>query len=170
MTSLNWRRLLAPLLLSVLLLVTGCETKPPSQFSQAQQESTQKKASPAVAKDATQGSSFNQYFPKPSSGYQRVYTQEKKGFAEAKLKKDGKDVAMLAISDTKSTPDAAKKFQTSTQSIAGYPTVEVGATQTAVLVGDRYQVKVLSRDPAFTKTDRQAWIQKFDLKGLAKVQ
>jgi hypothetical protein len=33
-------------------------------------------------------------------------------------------------------------------------------------VGDRYQVKVLSRDQAFTASDREAWLQKFDLNGL----
>ena len=170
MTSFHWRKALAPLFLSLLLFVSGCEAKAPSQFSQTQQESTQRGAQPAVAKDATQGSKFNKYLPKPGAGYERVYTQEKKGFAEAKLKKGGKDVAMLAISDTRSTPEAAKKFEKSTTKIAGYPTLEVGTTQTAILVANRYQVKVLSRDPAFTKSDRQAWIQKFDLAGLATVK
>ena len=37
-------------------------------------------------------------------------------------------------------------------------------------MNDRYQVKVLSRDPAFTKEDRVAWLQKFDLKGLAQLK
>ena len=78
MTGFNWRRAIAPLILSVLLLVTGCTAKEPSQFAQAQQESTQKGAQPAVAKDATQGSSFNRFFPKPGDGYERVfYTREK---------------------------------------------------------------------------------------------
>jgi hypothetical protein len=52
-------------------------------------------------------------------------------------------------------------------SIAGYPAVEQGQNATAILVNDRFQVKVLSRDPAFTKDDRAAWIEKFDLAGLA---
>jgi hypothetical protein len=170
MTSLNWRKVIASVLLSVVLLVTGCTPKPPSPYAQVQQETTQKGAQPAVAKNAEQGSSFNQFFPGASAGYERVFTQEKKGFAEAKLKKDGKDMAMMAISDTISLPDAAKKFATSTATVAGYPAVEVGSTQTAVLVNDRYQVKVLSRDPGFTKSDRQTWLQRFDLKGLAKVK
>jgi hypothetical protein len=170
MKSFNWRKALAPLLLSVLLLVTGCATKAPSQFSQAQQESTQKGAQPAIAKNATQGSSFNKFFPKPGAGYERVFTQEKKGFSEAKLKKGGKDVAMLSISDTISLPAAAKKFESSTTKIASYPAMNIGATQTALLVSNRYQVKVLSRDPSFTQQDRQAWIQKFDLNGLSKLK
>ncbi len=162
------RQALVSLVLVVMLLVTSCAAKPPSQFDQAQQLSTQPGAI-AVAKTATQGSQFNTFFPKPGEGFERVYTQEKKGFAEAKLKKDGKDLAMLAISDTSSLPSAAQKFQQSTQKIGGYPAVEIGSTQTAVLVGDRYQVKVLSRDPAFGPADRADWLAKFDLKGLAKL-
>jgi hypothetical protein len=153
----------------LLLFTTGCASKPPSPYAQVQQETTQRGAPKAVAKAATQGSQFNQYFPKSANGYERVYAQEKKGFAEAKLNKDGKNVAMLSISDTKSVPSAAQKYASSTATIAGFPTLEIGTTQTGVLVGDRYQVKVLSRDPSFTRTERQAWIQKFDLNGLSKL-
>ncbi|HEY9599371.1 MAG TPA: hypothetical protein V6D33_17035 [Cyanophyceae cyanobacterium] len=166
----RFRQILAPFLLSLLLFVTSCTSQPPSRFEQAQQQSSQQRSGQAVVKDATQGSEFNKFFPKASGGYQQVFTQEKKGFAEAKLKKNGKDMAMLAISDTKSTPTASAKFQQSTKKIAGYPAVNVGSTQTAVLVNNRYQVKVLSRDPSFTQTDREAWLQKFDLNGLARLQ
>ena len=168
----NARRVLAALLLSMLLLVTACGTtaQAPSRFDQAQQESSQQRSGQAVAKNATQGSEFNKFFPAAGGGYDRVYTQEKKGFAEAKLKQGGKDVALLSISDTASLPTAATKFQNSTKKIAGYPAVEIGNTQTAVLVGDRYQVKVLSRDQSFTQSDRQAWLEKFNLNGLARLQ
>lgn len=166
----NARKVLAALLLSMLLLVTACATQAPSRFDQVQQESSQQRSGQAVAKDATQGSQFNRYFPQASNGFDRVYTQEKKGFAEAKLKRSGQDVAMLSISDTASLPSAAAKFRNSTKKIAGYPAVEIGNTQTAVLVGDRYQVKVLSRDPSFTPSDREAWLQRFNLDSLAKLQ
>ena len=79
-------------------------------------------------------------------------------------------MAVLAISDTLNNPSAAKKFEKSTQKIKGYPAVSQGKTGTAVLVGERFQVKVLSRDPAFSESDRQAWLDKFDLKGLSKVK
>ena len=164
------RSVIAALLLSILLLVTACQTQAPSRFDQAQQESSQQRSGQAVAKDATQGGSFNKFFPATQAGYERVYTQEKKGFAEAKLKKGGKEVALLSISDTTSLPRAAAKFQNSTKKIAGYPALEIGNTQTAILVGDRYQVKVLSRDPSFTQSDREAWLQKFKLKGIASLQ
>ncbi len=77
---------------------------------------------------------------------------------------------MLSISDTKNNPAATAKFQQSTQKIAGYPAATLGNTQTSVLVNNRYQVKVLSRDPSFTPSDREAWLQKFDLNGLAQLQ
>lgn len=172
MIPFNWRKVFIPLLLSIVLLVTGCApaSNAPSSYDKVQQETTQKGAQPAVAKDATQGSNFNKFFPEPGTGYERVFTQEKKGFAEAKLKQGGKDMAMLSISDTTSLPAAAAKYQNATQQLAGYPTLEVGTTQTGVLVADRYQVKVLSRDPSFTKEDRQEWIQKFDLAGLSRLK
>jgi hypothetical protein len=162
------RRILAAVLLSVLLLTTACTPKAPGRFDQVQQESSRQKSGQAVVKTATQGSEFNKFFPKEEAGYQRVYTQEKKGFAEAKLKKDGKDLALLSISDTSNLPTAAAKFANSTKKIGGYPAVEVGNTQTAVLVG-KYQVKVLSRSPSFTASDRADWLEKFNLDGLAKL-
>lgn len=160
------RKILAPLLLSLLLLVTSC-AQPASRFDQAQQESTQKKSGQAVVKDATQGSNFNKFFPKSGNGYDRVYTQEKKGTSQAKLKKDGKDVATLTIFDTKSSPATAAKFQQSTKKVAGYPAATVGNSQTSILVNNRYQVTVRSTDPTF---NRDAWLQKFDLNGLARLK
>lgn len=165
----NTRRVLAAFLLSMLLFVTACQPQASSRFDQVQQTSSQQKSGQAVA-NATQGSSFNPFFPAASRGYERVYTQEKKGFAEAKLKKDGKDLALMAISDTRSLPTAAAKFKNTTKEIVGYPAVEIGNTQTAVLVADRYQVKVLSRDASFTASDREALLKQFDYQGLAKLQ
>ncbi|MBW4491344.1 MAG: hypothetical protein KME12_26645 [Trichocoleus desertorum ATA4-8-CV12] len=165
------RQILAGLCLSLLLLTTACAPEEPSRWDQVQQETTQKqpaaqtKTTTAATKPVS-GDQFNKFFPQPGGGYERVYTQEKAGFAEAKLKQGGKDVAMLAISDTASNPSAAAKYQQSSKTIAGYPAVETGTTATSVLVSDRYQVKVLSRDPGFTKSDREAWLQKFDLDGL----
>lgn len=169
MKGFDWRKGLLSVLLCFTLVMAGCQTKLPSQFAQAQKESTARNAPPAVVKDATQGSEFNKFFPKAQAGYDRVYTQEKKGFAEAKLNKDGKNVAMLAVSDTKSLPAAASKYETATEKIAGYPAVDLGTTQTGVLVG-HYQVKVISKAPEFDRTDRVTWIQKFDLNGLSKLK
>jgi hypothetical protein len=170
MMSAHWRKAVTAILLSLLLFVSACRSPAePSRFSQIQEETTQKDAPAAVAADAQQGSSFNRFFPRSVPGYEIVPAQEKPGFAEYKVNQDGKNIAMLAISDTTGTP-AAAKFEGSTLAIAGYPAVEQGQTATALLVDNRYQVKVLSRDPAFTEEDRAVWLTKFDLSGLASLQ
>ena len=166
----RWHRVLAPILLSLVLLVSGCGSPTDSSpFSQTQQETSQRNAPPAVADDAQQGSQFNRFFPRSVEGYEVVPAQEKQGFAEYKVNQNGTNVAMLAISDTTGTP-AAAKFQGTTMTIAGYPAVEQGQNATAVLISDRYQVKVLSRDPSFSKEDRAEWLAKFDLAGLSSLQ
>lgn len=172
MALTHWRKVLAPLLLCLVLFVTACAPQT-SRYDQVQRETTQRGAAPAVAKQAEQGATFNKIFPKSVKGYQGyevVPTQEKKGFAEYKVKDaNGKTVAMLSINDTTSVPAAAAKYENATEKIAGYPTVEQGTTTTGLLVNG-YQVKVLSRDAAFTRDDRVAWLEKFDLKKLASLK
>jgi hypothetical protein len=145
---------------------TACTPQPPSPFEQAQQEST-KRGATAVVKDSNKGGEFNAFFPKASGDYERIFAQEKQGFAEIKLKQKGQDLAVMSISDVRNNPSAADKFKDSSGSIKGFPMVQQGSTATALLVGDRYQVKVLSRSPAFTAADRETWLSKFDLNGLA---
>lgn len=163
-------RALTAFLVAVLLLTTACSrTEAPSRWDQVQQETTQPQAeqvTPVVAGEPLPGSAFNRFFPEPTAGYDRVYTQEKAGFAEAKLKQDGQDLAMLSVSDTAANPSAVEKYLDSDRTLAGYPAVEVGSTATSILVGDRLQVKVLSRADDFTASDREAWIEQFDLEGL----
>lgn len=165
---INLRKILLTLLLGTFLMLASCSEPSTSRFDNAQQASTTKGAG-AVVSESISGSSFNRFFPAGGSEYQRIYTQEKKGFAEAKLKKDGKEVAVLAISDTLNNPGAVSKFKQSTTNISGYPAVNQGSTGTAILVGDRFQVKILSRDDSFTEADRQAWLSKFDLSGLSQL-
>ena len=138
----------------------------PAVTPQTQQTATDK---PARSSKPLPGGSFNKFFPAASEGFTTTASQEKEGFAEYKLKKDGKDMAMLAITDTVTNSEAAQKFQSSTKQIGGYPAVEQGSTATAVLVDNRFQVKILSRNPAFTKADREAWLQKFNLAGIANL-
>ncbi|MEG4507653.1 hypothetical protein QUA81_28950 [Microcoleus sp. F6_B4] len=178
------RKILAPFLISLLLLVTACgQTQAPSRWDKAQQESTQKpgKAQQTTAdksnasnqnlpQKAVAGGQLNKYFPSSGGGFDRVFAQEKSGFAEAKLNKGGKNVAMLSINDIAGNPSAGEKFKQSTKQISGYPAVNQGANITAVLVANRYQVKVQSRDPSFTASDREAWLSKFNLGGLARVK
>lgn len=165
---ISLRKFLTVFFLAGCLLLTSCQQETPSRFDAAQQESTSKGAS-AVVDDATRGGSLNRYFPDSGNGYQRVYSQEKKGFAEAKLNRDGKEIAILAISDVLNNPSTVDKFQSSTDRIQGYPMVNQGSTATAVLVGDRYQVKVRSKDASFSQSDREEWLGRFNLRGLSKL-
>jgi hypothetical protein len=167
----NWRKALMPLLLSAVLVFSACSSKEPSRYAQTQKDTSSRNAPAAVAKNAEAGGDFNKFFPQGSAGYARVFSQEKKGFAEAKLNKDGKNVAVMSISDTSSLPAAAKKYEKSTTKLGSYPLLdEAPLKSTGVLVNNRFQVKVASRDPSFTATDRKAWLQKFNLDGLSKLK
>lgn len=173
----------ATLILTPLILIgTACySSESNNRWANAQRESSESSrtatTTPTVQPSSTSnsarsakpfpGGAFNRFFPAAGEGFERAASQEKEGFAEYKLKKDGKEMAMLAISDTATNPEAAAKFKNSDRQIGGYPAIEQGSTATAVLVDNRFQVKVLSRNPAFTRSDREAWLQKFDLRGLA---
>jgi hypothetical protein len=122
---------------------------------------------PGPAAKPVAGGTFNRYFPKAGDGYSLNYTQEKAGLAQAELTKDGKRAALLTISDLKANPTARKKYAASTKQIAGYPAATLGSTITSIMVEDRWQVQAQSSSPSFTAADREAWIQRFDLAGLA---
>jgi hypothetical protein len=162
------RKFFIALLLGTLLLTTSCAQQTVSRFEGAQQVSTAKDAR-AVVKNSESGSSFNRYFPGETGGYKRIYTQEKTGFAQAKLTKDGKEVATLSISDTSNNSSATDKFQQSNDTIGGYPAVNQGSNTTAVLVKNRFQVKVRAKDSSFDEQARRDWLSKFDLRGLSKL-
>lgn len=157
---MNTRALL--LLAALGLTSVACNDKP-SRWDDA---ATSKHTTAADAPPVKAGGSFNHFFPADGTeGTKRVFDQEKAGFAEAKLSKDGKQVAVLSISDTASEPDAKSKFASATEKVKGYPLVTVGKNQSALLVKDRYQVKVSSTE--LDAEARKAWIERFDLAGLA---
>jgi hypothetical protein len=116
------------------------------------------------------GGEFNKFFPKDQGDYDVLYTQEKEGFAQAKLNLNGVEVATLSVSDTTMSVDALEKFKQSNDKVAGYPAASVGMLGTAVLVADRFQVQIRSKDASFTAEDREAWIENFDLAGLAALK
>ncbi|MBL1209553.1 hypothetical protein [Geminocystis sp. GBBB08] len=154
-----------------LLLLSSCATQPPSRFDQAQQESVAAgNKNTAVDKNAVKGANFNQFFPSNSGNYQRVFTQEKAGFVQAKLKENGQDLATLAIFDTISNPSAKDDFKNSTDKINGFPLIEKGSNNTAVLVANRYQVSVRSANSNFSSEQRKEWLSKFDLTGLSQLK
>lgn len=156
--------------LTLLLFVTACggSSKQASRWDSAQRQSTEQvNTSRSSGAQVLPGSAFNRFFPPSGNGFERVYTQEKQGSALAKLKQGGKEIAVLSITDTANNPKAAEKFQNSTKQVAGYPAYSLTPKDTAILVADRFQVKIQSRDDSFTPGDREAWLQKFNLNGLA---
>lgn len=157
------------LVVTILLVTSACSpNESTSRFDSAQQESTQPSAT-AVTKDAVKGGELNRYFPKSDNSYQIIYTQEKRGFAQAKLKENGQDLALMSISDVANNPSAADKFKDTRETLKNYPVVNQGSKATAILVNDRYQVKVVSRSSSFSETSRKAWLEKFDLNPLAQL-
>lgn len=160
----------------LVLVMVSCGKKEDPRWAEAQKKAEQQlDAKKEAIKEGTmpkpqEGGGFNKFFPAAGDGFERVASQEKEGFSEYKLKKGGKEVAMLAINDIAANPSAADKFKSSTRMIGGFPAVDQGAMASAVLVANRYQVKVLSRDPSFTKADRDAWLAKFNLQGLSTMK
>lgn len=149
--------------------LTACHREP-SRWDQVQQE-TRGKA--AVAKTAIPGGEFNRFFPKPDDDYGVIFTQEKPGFASADVtrKSSGDVIVTLAVADTASSQytDAAEKFRGSKEDLGGLPLADVGEFGTAVLVQDRVQVQVRSKDAGIDKDQRKAWLSKFDLANLAQM-
>ncbi len=123
-------------------------------------------ARPAPEPQITPGKNFNTAFPRSGAGLTVQFTQEKEGYAQADLLKDGKKMAQLSISDTDSNPNAREKFKPGARTIAGHPSATVGSLGTAILVASRYQVQVRSIDPGFTAQEREYWLNQFQLGGL----
>ncbi len=153
-------------IMCALLVVGGCSKKkePPSKWEQTQESVIGEKA---ASKEAIKGGEFNKFLPKTSEGFTLVYTQEKDGFAQAKLKKDGAEMATLSVTDTTNNPEAAVKYQKSNEQLSTYPLVAIGSQGTGVLIAGRFQVQIRSMADEFTENDRKAWLKKFDLNGLA---
>jgi hypothetical protein len=116
------------------------------------------------------GSALNKFFPDDAEGLNRVFTQEKNGFAMANLNKGKATVAQLSINDTAANPSARNKFKTAGRMIHGLPATNEGMSTLAVLVGDRYQVKIRATGSALSEAEMQTWLEKFDLTGLATLK
>lgn len=117
--------------------------------------------------EVVNGTAFNRLFPRPGEGEQLVFTQEKRGFSEAKLRRGESTLALLAISDTTTAPEARDKFNSGSDRLGGWPLVEQGNRASALLVADRFQVKVLAQDGDLDAAGRRQLISGFDLDGLA---
>ncbi len=117
--------------------------------------------------EVVNGTAFNRLFPQPQAGETIVFTQEKRGFSEARLKSGADTLALLAISDTVSAPEAVAKFASPSEQLQGWPLVEQGAQASALLVAERFQVKVIGQGAGLDVQKRHDLLGSFDLQGLA---
>ena len=164
---MQWRKnWLIGLGLTIAALV-GCQQSQPDRWEAAQKQSSEQPA--AVSSEAVAGGEFNRFFPQVEAPWDLVFKQEKTGFAQASLKQDGREVAVLSVSDTKNNPEAKEKFKDSTQIVAGMPAAAEGEEATAVLVNDRYQVQIRSMDPVFGPKEREEWLGKFNLDAIGRI-
>ena len=161
--------LLAAVLPLAPALLTGCGDDPDYGRWEDTQEKSAADGAVAVenAGTVTDAGAFNTFFPEQSGGWDMIARQEKGGTAIWDLEKDEELMCQFSISDLAGNPRALKKFEESETEIDGYPAVTQGSKTTALLVNDRYQVKASSKSDAFSAGDREAWLEKFDLAGLA---
>jgi hypothetical protein len=117
--------------------------------------------------EVVNGTAFNRLFPKPQPGETIVFTQEKRGFSEARLKSGQETRALLAISDTVTAPEARSKFVRATEQLQGWPLVEQGPQASALLVAQRFQVKVIGQGAGLDPEKRHDLLGAFNLSGLA---
>lgn len=113
------------------------------------------------------GPAFNPLFPKLHPGEQLIFTQEKRGFSQARLKEGDTTKALLSISDVLTSPTTRAKFSGARLELQSWPLVDQGTQASALLVADRFQVKVIGQGAGLTADDRHDLINAFDLKGLA---
>ena len=149
-------------------LVAGCDDKKKStrwdDAGAAAASAAEATPASASAAPVSAPGTLNKWFPAAgANGYKRVFAADKPGYAEAKLQKDGKDVATISINDGVK-PFAKAKFDESTEKLEGFPVMKMGDTQSGVLVKDRYQVKVTS--PTLDHEARKGILASFDLKGM----
>ncbi len=119
--------------------------------------------------EVVNGTAFNRLFPKPQAGEMIVFTQEKRGFSEARLKQGQETRALLAISDTTTAPEARTKFVRTPEQLQGWPLVEQGSQASALLVAERFQVKVIGQGAGMDPEQRHELLGAFDLAGLASL-
>lgn len=117
--------------------------------------------------EVVNGTAFNRLFPAPGPGEQLVFTQEKRGFSEARLKQGDATLALLAVSDTTTLPAARQKFADAEGRIQGWPLVDQGSQASALLVADRFQVKVISQGVGLDQQQRHDLLAAFQLQKLA---
>jgi hypothetical protein len=167
---MNPRTILLAVLALSSALATACSKKSPPTPT-ATVDAAAPVATVTVAPDAGTGEGgatamLKDYFPQDGAGgYKRViHSTTRDGYVEAALEKDGKEVAILSISDAERMAYVKAKFESATEKLQGYPLLTSGKDLSTILVKDRFQIKVLSK--TLDADARKAILATFDLKGL----
>ena len=121
-------------------------------------------------REVVNGTLFNRLFPKPQTGEQLVFTQEKRGFSQARLKQGAEVRALLSISDVASSPASRNKFIHTEERLQSWPLVDQGSQASALLVADRFQVKVIGQGSGLDAQQRHELLGAFDLAALAALK
>lgn len=117
--------------------------------------------------EVVNGTRFNRLFPAPQAGEQLIFTQEKRGFSQARLKRGEEIRALLSISDVITAPASRDKFDHADERLQSWPLVDQGSQASALLVADRFQVKVIGQGSGLDAGQRHELLGAFDLAGLA---
>lgn len=121
---------------------------------------------PAKRQETKPGADLKIYFPGDGVlGTKRTFTQEKLGFAEAKVQQGGKDLAVLSITDALNDADAKGKFANTAEKLDDAPVISIGKTQSAALVKGRYVLTVDSQ--ILDDQRRKTWLTHFNVKALS---
>ncbi|MBX3226806.1 MAG: hypothetical protein KIT84_38695 [Labilithrix sp.] len=160
------KRLFGVAALVVLLGVGACQKKEDRWEQAAASAQKAAESAPTSSAPKAETGSFNKFFPPDGTeGASRVFTADKEGYAEAKLSKDGKEIALLAVTDLNGKDADKKKFEGAADKVDAHPVATFGKNKTMILVKDRYQVSVSSQ--SLDHDARKGVISKFDLRGLS---
>lgn len=155
---------IAAVILSTVL--GGCKAKEDRWADAAAAAHSAAENAPRVDRQET--GSFNRFFPADGTdGAKRIFTADKEGYAEAKLTRDGQDVALLAVTDMKGKDAETKKYDDAKEKVGDHPAVTFGKNKTMILVKRRYQVSASST--SLDHEARKSLLSKFDLAGLANL-
>lgn len=154
-------------LLILLAVLPACGKNAATPAPVVAQEQPSSLMAQPVAGVASPAGAFGPFFPQSGSGFTVEPVQEQAGYAEASLKMELTEVARLSIRDAAEDPSTLAAFNNSAAQIGGFPALEAGSSGTAILVANRFLVGVQAVAPDFAQTDREYWLQQFNLAGLA---
>jgi len=150
------------LLALFLLSGGGCARRP-------QPPSSSPPAAPPAPVTLVPAAELKKAVPRLPAPFQPVLFLERPGTVTYHVRKGGSLAATLSVRDL-SGKDSVRRglFQGAGQEVQGYPAVPTSmGGGLAVLVGDRFQVEVVSLSPSVGQKRRDAWLDAFDYARLA---